>query len=137
MTIRQTLVLIFAIALVAGGILPACGRIQQDRLQKDNGTVVIEMETRPSPPRPGPGALIFSVTDGQGRPLDNVTLNVEGNMTHAGMVPVFAQGVGGEDGLYEVPFEWTMGGDWIVTVKATLADGGLVTRQFNVSVESK
>lgn len=137
MSIRQTLILMFTIALVAGGVLPACGRIQQDRLQEDNGTVVIQMEPRPSPPGPGQGALIFSVTDGQGHPIDNVTLDVEGNMTHAGMVPVFAQVVGGKDGRYEVPFEWTMGGDWIVTVKATLADGGLVTRQFNVSVESE
>lgn len=134
MTTRQPLVLMFIVALVAGSVLPACGRIQQDRLQEDDGTVVIQMETRPSPPGPGPGMLVFGVTDGQGRPLDNATLDVEGNMTHAGMVPVFAQAVGGEDGLYEVPFEWTMGGDWIVTVKATLADGSLVTRQFNVSV---
>lgn len=134
MTIRQPLVLMFIVALVAGSALPACGRIQQDRLQEDDGTVVIQMETRPSPPGPGPGTLVFSVTDGQGRPLDNATLDVEGNMTHAGMVPVFAQAVGGEGGLYKVPFEWTMGGDWIVTVKATLADGSLVTRQFNVSV---
>ena len=137
MTIRQTLILIFTIALVAGGVLPACGRIQPGRMSEGNGTIVIEMETRPSPPGPGPGTLLFNMTDGQGQPIDNVKLDVEGNMTHAGMVPVFAQVVGGEDGLYEVPFEWSMGGDWIVTVKATLADGSLVTRQFEVSVESE
>lgn len=137
MTIRQTLIFIFTISLVAGGVLPACGRIQRDGMQEDSGTVVIEMESHPSPPGPGPGTLFFSVTDGQGHPIDNAKLEVEGNMTHAGMVPVFAQAVGSEDGRYEVPFEWTMGGDWIVTAKATLADGGLVTRQFNVSVDSK
>lgn len=135
MTIRPALILVLTIILAAGVVLPACGRIQQNRMPEDNGTVVIEMESHPSPPVPGPGTLFFSVADGRGQPFDHVTLEVEGNMTHAGMVPVFARAVGGEDGRYEVPFEWTMGGDWIITVKVTLADGDLVTRQFNVSVE--
>ena len=56
-------------------------------------------------------------------------------MTHAGMVPVFAQTTGGKNGRYVVPFEWTMGGDWTVTVDVSLEDGRTISREFPVTVE--
>jgi len=35
---------------------------------------------------------------------------------------------------YAIPFEWTMGGDWVVTVDVTLADGRTASRQFDLSI---
>ncbi len=37
-------------------------------------------------------------------------------------------------GVYRTDLEWTMAGDWIVTVTATLADGQTVEQQFDLSV---
>ncbi len=55
-------------------------------------------------------------------------------MSHAGMKPVLANISEGESGVYAVPFEWTMGGDWFVAVTATLPDGRVATKRFDLSV---
>jgi hypothetical protein len=75
------------------------------------------------------------VTGADGTPIDGARLNIKGDMTHAGMQPVLAETKGGEQGRYETPFEWTMGGDWIVTVTAALPDGRTTARQFTYTVE--
>jgi hypothetical protein len=51
------------------------------------------------------------------------------------MKPVLAEVGDGEGGKYETPFEWTMGGDWIVTVTATLPDGRTAQQQFTYTVQ--
>jgi hypothetical protein len=40
-------------------------------------------------------------------------------------------------GEYRAAFEWTMAGDWIVTVTATLPDGHVATRQFPITIGSE
>jgi hypothetical protein len=121
-----------AIAFVL--LVVGCGRIQTDP-PADAAELLVDFSVEPTDPAVGPTQLRITLTDGNGQPVDDATLNIEGNMTHAGMTPVFAQASGGEDGQYLIPFEWTMGGDWIVTVEVTLADGRAVTRQFTVVVE--
>ena len=59
---------------------------------------------------------------------------IEANMSHAGMMPVMADSAAGKDGVYRVPLNWTMGGDWYVDVKFTLPDGQTITRRFPVHV---
>jgi hypothetical protein len=124
---------IFILIILIGGLLPACGRIQQGQVEA--GGLNLEMAVEPEQPAVGPARLIFTLTDEAGQPVDDATLNIEGNMTHAGMVPVLAQATDGEAGRYVVPFEWTMGGDWIVTVEVSLADGREFSRQIPVSVQ--
>lgn len=123
------------VIMLIGLLLGACGRIQRD--QSLNGTeITVEMTVDPPAPSVGPARLVFVVTDAQGQPVDDAQIEVEGNMTHAGMVPVFAQSKAGDDGRYVVPFDWTMGGDWFVVVDITLADGERLSRQFPVTVEN-
>ena len=87
-----------------------------------------------------PGStLTVQITDEDDLPVTDVTVSVEGNMTHAGMLPVFSESVwdgadGREDGFYTIPFKFTMLGDWIVTVKIEARDGPIVTQDFNASV---
>ena len=52
-------------------------------------------------------------------------------MTHAGMAPVLASDKTDAQGKLSLPFKWSMGGDWIVTVTVTLADGSQVSQDFN------
>ena len=115
-------------------LLSACNRFQQQPTAEDVG-VTIEMMMEPVEPQLGPARLVFTLTDSQGRPIDNASLDIEGNMTHAGMIPVFAQSDQGQTGRYIVPFEWTMGGDWIVTVEVSLADGQKFSHQVPVFVQ--
>ena len=79
-------------------------------------------------------AVIVTLRDAAGQPVDNAQLAVEANMSHAGMTPVIANGTSGKDGVYRVPLTWTMAGDWYVDVKFTLPDGQKITRRFPVSV---
>jgi len=70
------------------------------------------------------GATTFTLElTADGLPLQNAVVEVEGNMSHAGMVPVYATATELEDGRYEVDLELTMGGDWFLLVDATLPDG--------------
>jgi hypothetical protein len=133
LTDRQTFPLILLIAVLFGGLLTACGRIQQS--QPENADeVTLDMALEPDQPVVGSTSLIFTLTDQAGQPINNATLKVEGNMTHAGMTPVFGEASTGKDGRYVVPFEWTMGGDWFVTVDVTLPDGQEISREFPVTV---
>ena len=115
-------------------LLTGCGRIQREQSLPDLD-YNLKMNLEPNPPTTGPGRLVFTLTDSADHPIDNATLNIEGNMTHAGMVPIFAQSSAGPSGQYSVPFEWTMSGDWTVTVQVTLADGHRISQQFPVGVQ--
>jgi hypothetical protein len=50
------------------------------------------------------------------------------------MMPVLRDAVEREPGMYTVPFEWTMAGDWIVTIDGTLSDGEVFTHTFETTV---
>jgi hypothetical protein len=85
----------------------------------------------------GETQLVVTLMQADGTPIDDAELQVVGNMDHAGMIPVERAVRGGEAGRYTVPFEWTMGGGWIVTVTATLPDnGGQISRDFEFFVEA-
>lgn len=102
-----------ALALVGG----ACGPAPD--LAHDVG---VELAFDPAP-RVGDTTCTVRLTDPAGAPLRGARIEVEGNMNHAGMVPVFADPAETEPGRYEAPFEFTMGGDWFVIVRAELQDG--------------
>ena len=92
--------------------------------------LALDVEISPTPPVVGPARLIITLTDGAGSPVDGAEVRVEGNMSHAGMVPVLDTAGARGQGLYVVPdFRFTMGGDWILTVTATLPDGRTTTVQ--------
>jgi hypothetical protein len=121
------------LVLLIGPVLVGCGRISR---QADQATDVnISLAVHPDPPGVGPAHLTISVTDADGTPINDARLQIKGDMTHAGMQPVLARVEGGDNGNYETPFEWTMGGDWIFTVTASLPDGRTTARHFTVTVE--
>ena len=126
-------VLLLFLMISSFGWLSACGRIDQN--QSQDAGITIELTMQPEQPAVGPARLIFTLTDEAGQPINDARLDIEGNMTHAGMAPVFAQASAGQEGRYMVPFEWTMGGDWYVTVEVSLADGRRFTRRIPVTVE--
>lgn len=113
--------------------LVGCSRISQQGAQATG--VNIDLVVYPDPPWVGPCHLAVNLTDAEGAPIENAHLQIKGDMTHAGMKPVLAQVGDGTGGRYETPFKWTMGGDWIVTVTASLPDGRTAQQQFTFTVQ--
>ncbi len=103
--------------------------------QDSSEAVQINLTTVPYPPILGQSRLVIQITDNEGLPVNDAGLDIKGDMTHAGMVPILAKTVGGgKEGFYNVPIEWTMGGDWIINVTATLPDGTAVRKNFELRV---
>jgi hypothetical protein len=114
-------------------LLAGCGRVQQANPATPD-SYVVTLAADPAPPVSTDGAVIVTLRDAAGQPVDNAQLEIEANMSHAGMTPVMAAGAAGKDGAYRVPLTWTMAGDWYVDVKFTLPDGQRITRRFPVQV---
>jgi hypothetical protein len=129
-TIRQLTLFLF-LALLASA---ACGQAGSPTTVPTD--VHIELDVEPAPPATGDSTLILTLTDANGIPVSGATINVEGNMDHAGMEPATGQTSDDSDGVYHVPFRWTMGGGWIVTVTATLPSGGVAIDTFEMFVEA-
>jgi hypothetical protein len=113
--------------------LSGCTRASQ--LDKEASDVHIHLGVDPDPPIFGrPCQLVVTLLEPEGAPIDGATLQIKGDMTHAGMVPVVVTVSESVSGSYSTPFDWTMAGDWILTVQAHLPDGRMVRRQFEVTV---
>lgn len=122
------------VALLILLVLAACG-------QQSSATpapVKLDMSARvePEPLAVGEATLIVTLKDAAGSPVDNATLKIHGDMDHEGMSPFDAQASEGTSGEYRVPFEWTMGGGWVITVTAQLSGGGEVSKSFDFFVDA-
>jgi copper(I)-binding protein len=124
---RPTLVVLVLLAL----LLSACQR-PGSSTEGDNADVQINLQ-----PVPEEETMIVLLANADGTPITDATVALEGNMNHAGMIPVLAEDVtddadGSADGQYRLPFTFTMLGDWIITVSVTQADGSSFSRNLDV-----
>lgn len=122
-------------ALMLALLLAACG----GQATPTTAPIHVEISARaePEPLAVGETTLIVTLQDASGTPIDGATLQVHGDMDHEGMTPIDREVSESINGEYRVPFEWTMGGGWIVTVTARLpANGGEVAETFNFFVEA-
>ncbi len=86
----------------------------------------------------GETTLLLSVTDKQGKAIaEPGTLELRGDMDHAGMTPVLAESETAVDGRFSVPFEWTMGGSWTVDATLSLPGGAVAKQTFRYEVMSE
>ena len=86
----------------------------------------------------GDTTLLITVLDTDGNVIQNPgKLSLRGDMDHAGMVPVFAESETSIDGVFTLPFEWTMAGGWIVEASLNLDSGAVVTQSFNLEIMSE
>lgn len=123
-----------AALLAAALLLIGCSRQSQ---QPDPAPQIqAQVRVDPAPARMGEAQLELKINGEDGRPVEGAKVSVRGDMSHAGMVPVFGSAEEVGDGVYLAPFEWTMGGDWIVSVIIEMPDGTVTTRQIPIQVES-
>ena len=104
------------------------------RLTEPTPDFLVQHDVSPSPPGVGrPATISLKLTDFlASKPVSGARIQLEGNMTHAGMTPVFAEAKEAEPGSYRATLEFTMAGDWVVLVHAALPDGRKIERQFDV-----
>lgn len=123
-------------ALLALAALTGCSRASRQVAADQAPDVALVLSFQPNPPVVGRGQVTVEAADAAGRPVEGAAVNLRGDMSHAGMRPVLAEATAEPGGLYVAPFEWTMGGDWILTVTAALPDGRQAVRRFEVSVST-
>ncbi len=99
--------------------------------------VVSDKEVTPQPAHAGPVTVNFKLAD-DAKPLTGAHITLEGDMTHAGMAPVFGDAREVSPGEYQGQVTLSMGGDWVVLMHITLPDGKKVEEQMDVpGVQSK
>lgn len=123
---------------MAGLLLAACfSRTPSPAAESTATAPEIQVTLLPADQQEG-GSLALRLTDVTGTPITDATVRLEGDMNHAGMIPVIsdpAEHTG--DGIYRTPFEFTMLGEWIISVFITLADGTEHLERIDMSVNSE
>lgn len=114
--------------------LAACGQSNGS----SGAAVDIDVAVRAEPEQLAVGetTLVVTLTDATGAPVDGASVRAHGDMDHEGMEPIDGEASSGNHGEYRVPFAWTMGGGWIVTVTAKLSDGSETSQTFEFFVEA-
>ena len=115
------------IALCACLVLVQSCRNQNESLSD----LTLTHEVSPQPPRVGPVTITLKPTKA-GIPLTGARITLEGNMSHAGMVPVFAEATEIAPGHYRAIIELSMAGDWFVQVHLSSSDGRKSDHQFEI-----
>ena len=124
-----SLTLIFGFAVVA--CRPPAEGANGARAQGNLVQVTWEIADEP---RVGPTALVVRVMK-DGAPVTGASVEVTGDMTHAGMVPVIANAPMTEPGMYVTQdFAFDMAGDWVLTAEIHLEDGLTVTNSTETTV---
>ena len=108
----------------------ACSRTSE----RQDVALNVELLTPLFPPPVGQCPLAVRVTDEKGNPLEDLQVSFRGDMTHAGMAPIMVTAEHAGTGTYRALMDWTMAGDWVITVDVALSDGRRASRQFDFSV---
>ena len=120
---------IILLALLAPFVLNACG----PRGEQSGALDVTIVSVSPDPAAVGDAEITLQIRDTDGNPLEDATIEVEGNMTHAGMQPVIVETEALGEGKYATKdFKFTMGGDWVIIVRAKLADGTTAEQRIDL-----
>jgi hypothetical protein len=123
-----------ALILAVGPVLLAAGcRSSAGKA----GGVSVAASIAPQPVHTGTETISFQLTDAAHQPVSGAHVQVEGDMSHPGMAPAFADALETAPGNYKAQLSFTMGGDWVVLFHIALSDGRRFERQMDVrGVES-
>lgn len=75
-------------------------------------------------------SISLELTEPDGSPIKGAKVTAEGNMSHAGMVPIYFTFEETSPGRYLAKTRLTMAGDWILSVAAKTSDNRSVTRDI-------
>jgi YtkA-like len=124
------------VALICATALSSC--IGCRRETDPSESISIEESITPQPIRVGNEVITFRLAKHDGSPLSGARVQLEGDMNHPGMAPVFNDAIEISPGNYRGLLNFTMGGDWVVLFHISLADGRKMEKQMDVKgVESR
>lgn len=95
--------------------------------------IQLDWEIEPDPPAVGIATINITLKDSTNTLITGADLELEGNMLHPGMQPVFASAKEVEPGIYAADIEFTMGGDWFFLIQTTLPNHEVFEQQINIS----
>lgn len=102
-------------------------------------TLSLPQMTLSSDPYPltlGTTRLLLSLNDAKSAPISDAVVDVTVTMIHDSMLPLSRRVSVGQDGIYSIPMEWPMAGQWLVEILASLPDGSQLSDQYEVFVYS-
>lgn len=141
LNLKITHICLFLLIIMLG--VSGCGRIQNERFTgtaeelPPDVTFELELVDSASLNTAQAAELSISLTQ-KGEPVTGATIEVEGNMNHAGMEPVLVGAEEVEPGQYRATVNWTMGGGWFLTARTTLPDGTQIEKVIdNLQVNSE
>lgn len=105
----------------------ACHRSAQ------NSGITFKYEVTPLPVRVGAATFDVELRDASGQAVSGAHVELEGNMSHAGMSPVIGVTREIESGKYRGTLPLTMAGDWIILVNVTRANGEHAQHQIELN----
>lgn len=120
--------------ILIGAALSGCRTSAQPT---PTATVGLKITLEAASLKTGPTTLMITVLDAEGKPINDAQIEARGDMSHAGMAPSLGRVEKGIEGRYSMAFQWTMGGDWVVTVTVTLTDGRSTSQQFPFTIQSQ
>ncbi|HEY4088336.1 MAG TPA: FixH family protein [Bryobacteraceae bacterium] len=94
--------------------------------------VLVQHEIQPSPAHVGRSTVHVTLTDPAGAPLSGAHVNMEADMSHPGMAPVFFSSKESGLGSFTGALDLSMPGDWTILLHITLANGAKVEKQFSL-----
>ena len=106
---------------------PACHKPAQ------NSGITFKYVVTPQPPRVGATTFDLELHDAKSEAVSGAHVELEGNMSHAGMSPVVGVAREIEAGKYRGTLPLTMAGDWIVLVNVTLSNGQKAQHQIELN----
>lgn len=94
--------------------------------------ILVQHEVQPSPPHVGHSTVHVTLTDPAGGPISGAHVNMEADMSHPGMAPVFFSASESSPGSFTGAVDLNMPGDWTILLHITLANGAKVEKQFDL-----
>jgi hypothetical protein len=95
--------------------------------------VKIELAASPNPPATGDVELTITLSDPSGRPVDNAQVDLLAS--HTGMAGMDLQGQATAQGRYTITADFSMSGDWKVTVEVRGMTGQTIRKDFDLPVK--
>ena len=83
----------------------------------------------PKPPRAGRNTFTVTLNSQAGEPIPGAQVSLEGDMSHPGMSPVFANAREIAAGKYQAILDLNMLGDWTIVAHIQLPDGRTFNRE--------
>ena len=117
----------YLLIIVIFSLLSACGGRNSAQSSSNDYDISVEAGSTTV----GKTDLMVTVKDQNGTAINDATVRIKGDMSHAGMQPVLGESATASNGVYTIPYEWTMAGDWFVTIDVTFADGSTATERFD------